>query len=250
MSAQTTQYNVFQQLTSVRLADSANLAGSYLNGPLNNGVGATLTANSVGVLTIDSVVANLNDRILLTAQTNANENGIYVVTQAGGPSAVWVLTRSADQQCIEQLKAGQFLSVNAGTAHAGGMWVLVEPLPANFGVDGLHFNGGSVLGGGTPLLAANNLSDVASVATARTNLGAQASASIRAQKIAFAGGAASVVHADASISAASVVTCTIESSANAVEVQKATPGAGSLTVLMSGDPGVSVISYIALSAAQ
>ena len=250
MTVQNSQYNIFQQLTSARLVDVANLAGVYLNGPLNNGVGATLSAASVGVLTIDSVVANLNDRILLSAQTNANENGVYIVTQAGGASAVWILTRSADQQNIEQMKAGQFLSINAGTAHAGSVWVLVETLPAHLGIDAIHFNGGSVLGGGTPLLAANNLSDVASAATARTNLGAQSSASIRAQKGAFAGGAATAVLADASISAASVVVASIQSSANAVDIQKVTPGAGNLTILMSGDPGASVISYIALAAAQ
>lgn len=250
MTVQTTQYNLFQQLTSARLVDTANLAGAYLNGYLNNGVGATLSANSVGVLTIDSVVANLNDRILLSAQTNANENGIYIVTQAGGASAIWVLTRSADQQSIEQMKAGQFLSINAGTAHKGSMWVLVEPLPSNLGIDPISFIGGSVTGGGTPLLSANNLSDVASAATSRTNLGAQSAANLKAQKVVFAGGAATAVLTAAGITAASVVTADIESSANAVGVQKVTPGAGNITILMSGDPGASVISYVALTVAQ
>jgi hypothetical protein len=171
MTAQTTQYNLFQQLTSARLVDTSNLAGSYLNGSLNNGVGATLTASSVGVLTIDSVVANLNDRILLVAQTNANENGVYIVTQAGAAAAVWILTRAADQQSIEQMKAGQFLSINAGTANAGAMYVLVEPLPAELGIDDINFSPSSVPSGSTFLVAANNLSDVVSAATSRTNLG-------------------------------------------------------------------------------
>lgn len=171
MTVQTTQYNIFQQLTSARLVDTANLSGNYLNGPLNNGLGATLTAASVGVLTIDSVVANLNDRILLVGQSNANENGVYVVTQAGGASAVWVLTRSADQQSIEQLKAGQFLSVSAGTADAGSMYVLVEPLPGALGIDDLNFSPSSVPSGDTFLVAANNLDDLDSVPTALTNLG-------------------------------------------------------------------------------
>lgn len=133
MTVQTSQYNVFQQLTSARVVDVANLAAVYLNGPLNNGVGATLTPAAPAALVIDGVTLALNDRVLLTAQTNANENGIYIVT-----STNWVLTRSADFQNIEQLKAGQFLSINAGTA-AGNIWVLVEPLPAHFGTDALTF---------------------------------------------------------------------------------------------------------------
>ncbi|TAL08154.1 MAG: hypothetical protein EPO02_13690 [Nitrospirae bacterium] len=134
MTVQTSQYNIFQQLTSVRVVRVSNLAGLYLNGPLNNGVGATLTAPSPAALVIDGVTLALNDRVLLAAQTNANENGIYVVT-----STNWVLTRSADQQSIEQLKIGQFIPVGAGSANAGNIWLLVEPLPAMFGVSAMTF---------------------------------------------------------------------------------------------------------------
>ena len=134
MTVQTSQYNVFQQLTSVRVARTTNLAGVYINGPLNNGVGATLTAPTPAALVIDSVTLSLNDRVLLCAQTNANENGIYVVT-----STDWVLTRASDQQNIEQLKTGQFIPVGAGTANSGDIWVLVEPLPAIFGVSAMTF---------------------------------------------------------------------------------------------------------------
>ncbi len=170
MVAQVTQYNIFQQLTSARVVDTSNLSGNYLNGPLNNGLGATLTASSVGVLTIDSVDLEANDRVLLVGQTNANENGIYVVTQAGGASAVWVLTRSGDQQSIEQIKAGQFLSINAGTSNAGAMYVIVEPLPGALGVDDFNFSPSSVPSGSTFLVAANNLSDVVSASDSRDNL--------------------------------------------------------------------------------
>lgn len=134
MTVQTSQYNVFQQLTSVRVARTSNLAGVYLNGPLNNGVGATLTAPSPAALVIDGVTLALNDRVLLTAQTNANENGIYVVT-----STNWVLTRAADCQNVEQLKTGQFVPVGAGSLNSGDIWVLIEPLPAHFGIDALTF---------------------------------------------------------------------------------------------------------------
>lgn len=171
MSVQVTQYNVYQQLTSVRVVDTSNLSGSYLNGPLNNGVQATLTANSAAALVIDGVTLLQYERVLLVGQSNANENGIYIVTNPGSASALWVLTRSADQQNIEQIKAGQFIPVDAGTANAGAIYVLVEPLPAELGVDDLNFSPSSVPSGSTFLVAANNLSDVVSASTSATNLG-------------------------------------------------------------------------------
>lgn len=232
MTIQTTQYNIFQQLTSARLVDTANLAGVYINGPLNNGVGATLTANSVGVLTIDSVVANLNDRILLVGQTNGNEDGLYIVTQAGGAAAVWVLTRSADLQCIEQLKAGQFLSINAGTVDAGAMYVLVEPLPANLGIDDLNFSPSSVPSGSTFLVAANNLSDLANKLTALTNLGIK-----RGTTAVYGGGGTSNAFTATGLVATDIVVATILASANSVAITKAVPTANTLTITFSADPG-------------
>lgn len=94
------------------------------------------------------------------------------------------------------------------------------------------------------LLAANNLSDVASAPAALANLG------VHSAKATGAGGSATVTITDASISAASVVVAAIQSSANAVSVEKVTPGAGSLVVLLSGDPGANVISYVATAAAE
>jgi hypothetical protein len=58
-----------------------------------------------------------------------------------------------------------------------------------------------------------------------------------------AGGSATVTITDANILAASVIVANVASSANAVFVEKVTPSAGSLVILLSGDPGASVISY-------
>lgn len=123
-------------LTPVRLVSTTNLAGTYYNGPNNNGVGATLTI-AASTLTIDSVLCMVGDRILLQTQTNTWEQGIYIVELI---ASTVVLQRAADQQCIEQMKAGEYVAVGAGSVNAGNFYTLVEPLPQTLGVDAIVFN--------------------------------------------------------------------------------------------------------------
>lgn len=123
-------------LTPVRLASIANIAGTYSNGTNNDGVGATLTI-AASSLTIDSVACAVGDRVLLQTQTNTYEQGIYVVKTIG---STVVLQRSSDQQSIEQLKLGQYVSVSAGSLRAGNIYTIVEPLPAALGVNALVWN--------------------------------------------------------------------------------------------------------------
>ncbi len=130
------QFNVYPGLTPVRLVSTSNISGTYFNGPTNNGVGATLTI-AASSLTIDSVVCHVGDRVLLQTQTNTNEQGIYVVKSI---DSTVVLQRAPDQQIIEQIFAGQFVSVAAGSVNAGNFYSIVEPLPAHLGVDALVFN--------------------------------------------------------------------------------------------------------------
>ena len=131
------QYNVYDGLTSVRVVSTSNLAGTYFNGQVNNGVGANLTVTATGALTIDSVIVNSGDAVLLVAQSSANQNGIYIVSNPGATGINPILTRRADFQNIEQIRAGQFVSVAAGTANNGTVWTLVEPLPAIFGINNM-----------------------------------------------------------------------------------------------------------------
>ncbi len=102
------------------------------------------------------------------------------------------------------------------------------------------------------LAAANNLSDVLSVSTARTNLGAQASASIIANTTAtYAGGGTSNAYTATGLTVSSKVSAVIRASTNAVSICKALPGTNTLTVTFSADPGANTtVDYIALTAAQ
>ncbi len=130
-------------LTPVRLASTSNIAGTYYNGPNNNGVGATLTI-AASSLTVDSVLAAVGDRILLQTQTATYQQGIYIVESIG---STVVLKRSFDQQSLEQLKAGENVAVGAGTVNAGNFYTLVEPLPSAIGVDAIVYNADPSAGG-------------------------------------------------------------------------------------------------------
>jgi hypothetical protein len=173
--------DVYKVLAPVRLVASGNQSGTYYNGPLNNGVGATFTY-ATGALTIDSVATALNDYILLAGQTAAYQNGIYQVTQLGATGVSAILTRRGDFQCIEQIKGGSFVPVAAGTAWGGSVWTVIEPFPAAIGVpvtsgaNNINFATVTAAGSSLYLQVANNLSDLNSVSSALSNLGLTATA--------------------------------------------------------------------------
>jgi len=142
MTTSNSQFVFSPWLTPVRLASTTNVAGTYYNGPNNNGVGATLTVNASS-LTIDSVACAVNDRVLLTNQTASNTNGIYVVSSIG---STVVLTRAEDQQSLEQIQTGQYCSVKGGTLNAGSFYSVIEPRPQILGVSALVLSDDSSMG--------------------------------------------------------------------------------------------------------
>jgi hypothetical protein len=92
-----------------------------------SGVGKTLTANAVGVLTVDGVATVLNDRILVKNQATASDNGIYKVTTEGTAGVAFVLTRATDQDGspANEVSGGNFTFVEQGTVNVGTGWVVV-----------------------------------------------------------------------------------------------------------------------------
>ena len=90
--------------------------------PAGTGVGHTLTADAVGILTIDGVATLLGDRILVKNQADAGDNGIYTVTTVGTGGAAFVLTRATDfDAAAEMLKNPIF--VRGGRSLAGKTFV-------------------------------------------------------------------------------------------------------------------------------
>jgi hypothetical protein len=129
---------------SVRLATTAALpAYTYNNG--TGGVGATITANANGALTVDGVAAVAGNRVLIKNESGGNEpyNGVYTVTQVGSGAAPFILTRATDFDSagsgVDQIDAGDFFLVTAGSTQANTSWVQQTPLPITVGTTGLTF---------------------------------------------------------------------------------------------------------------
>ena len=108
---------------SCELATTAALAAvTYANG--SSGVGATLTANANGALSVDSVAVASADRILVQNQAAPAQNGIYVVTATGAVGAVFVLTRATDFDDSTNITSGAFTCVEKGTLNADNGYVM------------------------------------------------------------------------------------------------------------------------------
>jgi hypothetical protein len=73
-----------------------------------------------GTQTIDSVGLGAGDRVLLTAQTNAVQNGVWIV-QTGA----WTRPTAADDFFVGRTLAGLYVYVEAGTNFASEQWAVV-----------------------------------------------------------------------------------------------------------------------------
>ena len=148
---------------SCKLATTANLTATYSNGSL--GVGATLTnSGTQAVLVIDSTAANLNDRILVKDQTTRTENGIYTVTNVGGASTNWILTRATPEDQPAELSGGAFVFVEEGVLNANNGYTFTHTGAPTFGttdLDVAQFSGAGQITAGAALTKSGNQLDVA-----------------------------------------------------------------------------------------
>jgi len=121
---------------SVHLATDAALSACTAAG---TGVGKTLTADAVGVETIDGVVLALNDRVLVQDQASGLNNGIFLCTTAGAGGAAFVLTRATDADTDAEVNPGMFTFVEEGTVNADHGFVLVTNDPITLDTTALTF---------------------------------------------------------------------------------------------------------------
>ena len=127
---------------AVELATTAALpANTYNNG--TSGVGATLTANANGALSVDSTLTVVNNRVLVKNEVTQANNGVYVVTQVGSAGTPYILTRAADFDTagsgVDQIDEGDFFLVTGGTANANTAWVQQTAPPIVVGTTPLVF---------------------------------------------------------------------------------------------------------------
>lgn len=90
-----------------------------------------------GQPTIDGVLLDEGDRVLVKDQSDKTENGIYVVVDDGG---TWRLERSEDANTSEEIVAGMFLFVEDGAVHADEGWVLVSTGDLTLDTSDLEFS--------------------------------------------------------------------------------------------------------------
>jgi hypothetical protein len=145
----------------------------------------TLATSFAAGQTVDGVVLVAGWRILLKDQAAGAENGIYVVAASGAPA------RAADADTGAKLVSAAVV-VQRGTANADKQFICTNDA-ITLGTTAVVFVAASLAGA---LLAANNLSDLATPATARTNLGL-GTAAVQAATAFDAAGAAATAQAAA-----------------------------------------------------
>jgi len=127
---------------AVALATTAALpANTYNNGA--SGVGATLTANANGALSIDSTLTVVSERVLIKNEVAGANNGVYTVTQVGSAGTPYILTRATDFDTVgtgvDQIDEGDFFLVTSGTANLNTAWVQQTAPPITIGTTAIVF---------------------------------------------------------------------------------------------------------------
>jgi hypothetical protein len=127
---------------AVDLATTTALpANTYNNGA--SGVGATLTANANGALSVDSTLTVVGNRILVKNEVTQANNGVYVVTQVGSAGTPYILTRAADFDTagtgVDQIDEGDFFLVTSGVVNLNTAWVQQTAPPITIGTTPIVF---------------------------------------------------------------------------------------------------------------
>lgn len=110
---------------------------TYSNGA--SGVGATLTASANGALSLDGGSPTSGQRVLIKNQASGLQNGIYVVTNAGSVSTVFVLTRAADFDQTSEVTPGSSTFINNGTSLDNTTWQMITDAPIVVGTTTLQW---------------------------------------------------------------------------------------------------------------
>ena len=126
---------------------------------------SNVTLSGGAPASVDGVSLTLEDRILVTAQTDATENGIYRVTTVGsGSNGTWIRSRDANQN--EEVLAGMTTMVSEGTTYADTFWKLSTDGDVTLGTTELVFEQHSTV----EAKSIANLSDVTLTSTSSNDV--------------------------------------------------------------------------------
>lgn len=119
-------------------------------------VATTTNLTLSGPQTVDGVAVQVGDRVLVRAQTDARQNGLYVVA-----SGAW--TRAPDAALDSQVTPGLAVFVEEGTQYHDTVWLLTTDAPIVLGTTPLTFTQvatADVLQAGAGLTRTGNTFDV------------------------------------------------------------------------------------------
>ena len=119
---------------------------------------ANVTLSGGAPTPVDGVNLSAGDRVLVTGQSTASQNGIYQVQTVGaGSNGTWI--RSSDTNATGELEAGAIVMVTEGTVYADTQWKLTTDNPIVIGTTALTFEQntgyafGNIFANGTAVLA-------------------------------------------------------------------------------------------------
>jgi hypothetical protein len=145
--------SLVQGLVSKPNATTATTAAlptvTYANGTA--GLGATLTATAVGILTTDGHAVLLNEFVLVKNQASGFQNGLYKCTTEGTAGVAFVLTRDVDMDTTLEYSGG-YIYVQQGTTLGATGWTCTNTTAPTVGTTNItfvQFNGAGTLVSGT-----------------------------------------------------------------------------------------------------
>jgi hypothetical protein len=118
---------------------------------------------------VDGVNLSTNDRVLVTGQSTASQNGLYYVTNVGtGSNGTW--QRSVDGNETGEIDAGMVVMVTEGLVYADTQWKLITDDPIVIGTTALvfvqNYSANSITGGNSNVVVNSNSNVTISVAGA------------------------------------------------------------------------------------
>lgn len=152
-------------------ASTANVPGTYTNAVGGVCIGDTFLVTATTAFAPDGVTLTTGQRFLFKDQSSTFQNGAWTLTTAANVGVLGaLLTRALDFDSSADINAGQIIPVSGGTVNAGSSWYqTANNTTCNSSVQTwTQFQKAS----SAYLAAANNLSDLANISTARTNLAA------------------------------------------------------------------------------